>query len=65
MLSTNGLYGANVKIFLDLSHYEERIRQLASDPDKYRVDLRNAADAVREGETRDEAMLRIIKDISI
>ncbi len=65
MLSSNGLYGENVKIFLDLPHYEERIRQLAADPEKYRTGLRNAADAVHEGETRDEAVLRVIKDISI
>lgn len=64
-LSSNGIYGVNVKIFLDLPHYEERIRQLASDPDRYRTDLRNAADAVHEGESREQAILRIIKDISI
>lgn len=65
ILSSNGLYGANVKIFLDLPHYEDRIRQLAENPDRYRVNLKNAADAVHEGETRDEAMLRVIKAISI
>lgn len=65
ILSSNGLYGANVKIFPDMARYEERIRSLAAGPDKYRTDLRNAADAVREGETRDEAVLRVIKAISI
>lgn len=65
ILHGNGFSGVKVKIFLDRGQYESRIRTLAMDPDRYHQELKNAADAVHEGETRDEAVLRIIKDISI
>lgn len=61
----NGFSGVKVRIFLDRKQYTARISALAADPEKYRQDLRNAADAVHEGETRDDAVLRIIRDISI
>ena len=65
ILSSNGLYGMNVRIFLDLNRYTERISALAQDPDRYRTNLKNAADAVHEGESRDEAVMRVIRNISI
>ena len=65
ILSNNGLYGMNVHIFLNLDQYRDRIRALAQDPDKYRTNLKHAADAVHEGETRDEAVMRVIRNISV
>ena len=65
ILSSNGLYGMNVHIFLNLDQYRDRIRALAQDPDKYRANLKHAADAVHEGETRDEAVMRVIRNISV
>ena len=64
-LGSNGLYGMNVHIFLNLDQYRDRIRALAQDPDKYRANLKHAADAVHEGETRDEAVMRVIRNISV
>ncbi len=61
----NGLGNPTFKIFRKIEHYQERIKQLASDPEKYREGLRYTPDEQHEGETRDEAVLRIIKDISI
>ncbi len=61
----NGLGNPSFKIFRKLDHYQERIKQLAADPEKYREGLRYTPDEQHEGETRDEAVLRIIKDIAI
>ena len=61
----NGLGNPSFKIFRKLEHYQERIRQLADDPQKYREGLKYTPDEQHEGETRDEAVLRIIKNISI
>ena len=61
----NGLGNPALKIFRRFDQYQERITQLASDPERYREGLRYVPDEQHEGETRDEAVLRIIKSISI
>ncbi len=61
----NGLGNPALKIFTRFDQYTERIRQLASAPEIYREGLRYTPDEQHEGETRDEAVLRIIKNISI
>ena len=65
ILHGNGLGNPSFKIFRKLEQYQERIRQLAFDPEKYREGLRYTPDEAHEGETRDEAVLRVIKSISI
>lgn len=65
MLSSGGIYGTSVKIFLDLDRYLDRVSALASHPEAYRRDLRHAADAVHEGETREQAILRLVKNMAI
>ncbi len=65
ILHGNGLGNPAFKIFRKLDQYEERIRQLASDPERYREGLRYTPDEQHQGETRDEAVLRVIKSISI
>ena len=61
----NGLGNPALKIFRRFDQYKERISQLASDPERYREGLRYVPDEQHEGETRDEAVLRIIKAIAI
>ncbi len=61
----NGLGNPALKIFRRFDQYTERITQLASDPDRYREGLRYVPDEQHQGETRDEAVLRVIKAISI
>ena len=65
ILHGNGFGNPTFKIFRRLDQYQERIRQLASDPQKYGEGLKYSAYEAHEGETRDEAVLRIIKSISI
>lgn len=65
ILHGNGLGNPALKIFRRFDQYQERITQLASDPERYREGLRYVPDEQHEGETRDEAVLRIIRDISI
>lgn len=65
MLNSNMFSGVKVKIFTDFPHYEERVRQICKDPSIYRKGLSYRPDEQHEGETRDEAVLRIIKDISL
>lgn len=65
ILHGNGFGNPAFKIFRKLEQYEERIRQLAADPQKYREGLRYTPDEQHEGETRDEAVLRVIKNISL
>ena len=61
----NGLGNPALKIFRRFDQYKERISQLASDPERYREGLKYVPDEQHQGETRDEAVLRIIKSISI
>ncbi len=61
----NVLGNPTFKIFRKFDQYQERIKQLAADPEIYREGLRYTPDEQHEGETRDEAVLRIIKNISI
>lgn len=65
ILHGNGLGNPAFKIFRKMDQYEERIRQLSADPERYREGLRYTPDEQHAGETRDEAVLRIIKNISI
>ena len=65
ILHGNGLGNPAFKIFRRFDQYKERISQLASDPDRYREGLKYVPDEQHEGETRDEAVLRIIKAVSI
>ncbi len=61
----NGLGNPTFKIFRKFDQYQDRIKQLAADPEIYREGLRYTPDEQHTGETRDEAVLRIIKNISI
>ncbi len=65
ILHGNGLGNPSVKIFRRFDQFKDRISQLAADPEKYREGLKYKPDEQHEGETRDEAVLRIIKDISL
>ena len=65
ILHGNGFGNPTFKIFRKLEQYQERIRQLADDPQKYRDGLKYAPDEAHAGETRDDALLRVIKNISI
>ena len=65
ILHGNGFGNPTFKIFRKLEQYQERITQLASDPGKYREGLKYSPDEQHEGETRDEAVLRTIKNISL
>ena len=65
ILHGNGLGNPTFKIFRKLEQYQERIRQLAENPQKYREGLRYTPDEQHAGETRDEAVLRVIKNISL
>ena len=65
ILHGNGFGNPTFKIFRKMEQYQERIRQLAADPEKYREGLRYTPDEAHEGETRDEAVLRVIKNISV
>ena len=65
ILHGNGLGNPTFKIFRKVEQYQERIRQLAENPQKYREGLRYTPDEQHAGETRDEAVLRVIKSISI
>ncbi len=61
----NGLGNPTFKIFRKFDQYEERIRQLAADPQIHHEGLKYTPDEQHPGETRDEAVFRIIKNISI
>jgi hypothetical protein len=61
----NGLGNPTVKIFRRLDQYKERISQLAADPEKYREGLKYTPDEQHEGESREEALLRLIRNISL
>ena len=61
----NGLGNPTVKIFRRLDQYKERISQLAADPEKYREGLQYTPDEQHEGESREEALLRLIRNISL
>lgn len=65
ILNSNMFSGVKVKIFTDFPHYEERVRQICRDPAIYRQGLSYRPDEQHEGENRDEAVLRIIEDISL
>jgi hypothetical protein len=65
ILLGNGFGGMTVKFFLNLKQYEERISELSLCPEKYRKGLAYRPDEAHAGETRDEAVLRIIKAVSI
>ena len=65
ILHGNGLGNPTMKIFRKFDQYKERIRQLSTDPERYREGLKYVPDEQHEGETRDEAVMRVIKNISV
>lgn len=65
IIHTNHLGNPAVKIFRSLDKYGDRIKQIASNPDSYREGLSYTPDEQHEGESRDEAVLRVIKAIAI
>jgi hypothetical protein len=65
ILHGNGFGNPTFKIFRKLEAYQERIRQLSQDPQRYREGLKYTPDEAHAGETRDEAVLRVIKNISL
>ncbi len=65
ILNSNQYFNSNVRIFSDLKHYQDRIRQLAADPDKYREGIRFTPDERYPDLTRDELVLHTILAICV
>ena len=65
ILNSNGYFNSNVKIFTDPRHYEERIRQLAADPGKFRSGITFKPDENNPGAGREELILHTIMAISV
>ena len=65
ILNSNQYFNSNVRIFPDLKHYQDRIRQLAADPDKYREGIRFTPDERYPNLTRDELVLHTILAICV
>ena len=65
ILNSNQYFNSNVRIFPDLKHYQDRIRQLAADPDKYREGIRFTPDERYPDLTRDELVLHTILAICV
>ena len=65
ILNSNGYFNANVRIFTDLKHFEERIRLIAADPEKYRSGISFKPDERYPGLSREELVLHTIMAISV
>lgn len=65
ILNSNSYFNSNVKIFQDPKRYEERIRLLAADPEKYRSSISFTPDENYPDLSREELMLHTIMAISV
>ena len=65
ILNTNGYFGSNVKIFSDVRKYEERVQQLAADPEKFRSGIDFKPDERYPDLGREELILHTIMAISV
>ena len=65
ILNSNGYFGSNVRVFTDLKHYEERIRVLGADPEKFRSGIKFKPDEKYPELSREELILHTIMAISV
>ena len=65
ILNSNGYFGSNVKIFSDIRKYEERLQQLAADPEKFRNGIDFKPDEQYPDLSREELMLHTIMAIAV
>ncbi len=65
ILNSNNYFNSNVRIFRDLKHYEERIRQLAADPEKYREGISFKPDEQYPDLSREQLIFHTIMAVSI
>lgn len=65
ILSSNGCYSVKVKIFRDVKHYEDRISQLAKDPEKYREGIKFKPNETYPDLSREEVILHLLMAISV
>ena len=65
ILNSNGYFGTNVRIFSDVRKYEDRIKQLSADPEKYRAGIDFKPDERYPDLSREELILHTIMAISV
>jgi len=65
ILNSNGYFGSNVRIFSDVRKYEDRVKQLAADPEKYRAGIEFKPDEQYPDLSREELILHTIMAISV
>lgn len=65
ILNSNGYFGSNVRIFTDLKHFGERLKQISADPEKYRSGINFKPDEKYPDLSREELMMHTIMAISV
>ena len=65
ILNSNNYFNSNVRIFPDLKHYEDRIRQLAADPEKYRSGIAFKPDEQYPDLNREQLIFHTIMAVSV
>ena len=65
ILNSNQYFNSNVRIIQDLKHYEDRIRQLAADPQKYREGITFTPDERYPDLSREELIFHTIMAVSL
>ena len=65
ILNSNNYFNSNVRIIQDLKHYEDRIRQLAADPQKYREGITFTPDERYPDLSREELIFHTIMAVSL
>ncbi len=65
ILNSNNYFNSNVRIFSDLRHYEDRIRQLAADPEKYRNGISFTPDERYPDLGREDLIFHTIMAVSV
>lgn len=65
ILNSNNYFDTNVKIFDSDKHYFDRIKALASDPEKYRAGIKFSGDERYPELTREECIFHTIMAISL
>lgn len=65
ILNSNNYFNSNVRIIQDLKHYEDRIRQLAAAPEKYREGITFKPDERYPDLSREELIFHTIMAVSL
>ena len=65
ILNSNNYFNSNVRIIQDLKHYEDRIRQLAADPQKYREGITFKPDERYPDLSREQLIFHTIMAVSL